>query len=117
MSQRRTLTLKNKFIITKYFEINNKRCYNGFSKICINQLHYFFYKKNYYSFIKKLLEDNLNNINIYKNKKKDTLQQFLNNLYDRATNIPANIAFDFTFPKKILKSIKKILKNAEYIIQ
>lgn len=58
--------------------------------------------------------DEVNNINT--SKYVESLKDFLNVLYGRATNIPENIAFDFTFPKKILESIKKGFENNCYSV-
>lgn len=102
-----------------YFKINVDSCSKSCSKICTDQLHYFFdYSKKNNSCIKELLENNPNNdANIYNNKEKEALEQFLKNLHDRATDIPESIALDFTFPKKILESIKKDFLKNKYITQ
>ena len=66
-----------------------------------------------------MLENDPNNdVNIYNNKQKVVLEQFLKNLHTKAIdNIPESIAFDFTFPKKILESIKTGFEKNEYIAQ
>ena len=100
-----------------YFKINVNSCNKSCSKICTDQLHYFFdYSKKHNSCIEELLENNPNkDVNIYNNEKRDILEQFLKNLHDRATYMPESIALDFTFPKKILESIKTGFKKNEYI--
>ena len=66
-----------------------------------------------------MLENDPNNdVNIYNNKQKVVLEQFLKNLHTKAIdNIPESIAFDFTFPKKILESVKKDFEKNKCIVQ
>ena len=103
---------------SKYFEINNEKCTNGCSKICASQLHFFFdYSKKNNSCIEELLGDDLNNVKISENKERITLESFLKGLYGRATEIPEYFTLDFTYPKKILESIKTGFENSEYTTQ
>jgi len=103
-----------------YFEIDGNDCNNSCAKICTGRLHYYFdYSKKNNSCIKELLENDPNNdVNIYNNKQKVVLEQFLKNLHTKAIdNIPESIAFDFTFPKKILESVKKDFEKNKCIAQ
>ena len=103
---------------SKYFEINNEKCTNGCSKICVSQLHYFYdYSKKNNSCIEKLLVDDFNNVKIIDNKEIMDLESFLKGLYSRATEIPEYFTLDFTYPKKILESIKTGFEKNEYIAQ